>query len=62
MSHKQIAIVQKTIHQRVEGKSIQFLKVMSVLSKKVKMETIGILSKILASPSGKICRDGVIFT
>ena len=62
MSHKQIAVVQKTIHQRGEGKSIQFLKVMSVLSKKVKMETIGILSKILASPSVKICRDGVIFT
>ena len=35
---------------------------LSSLSKKFKMESIGIISKILVSPSGEICLDGVVFT
>ena len=50
---KQIAIAQE-IYTRGGQKS--------ALSKKVKMGSIGIPSTILASPSGKICRDAVVFT
>ena len=41
---------------------MHFLKVLSALSKKFKMGSIDIPSKMLASPLGKICRDGVVFT
>ena len=57
---KQIAIAQK-LYTR-DGKSIHFESSLSVLSRKFKMGSIGICSKILASPSGKICHDGAVFT
>ena len=57
---KQIAIAEKLYTRG--GKSIRLLKALSALSKKFKFGSIGIPSKILASHSEKICRDGVAFT
>ena len=45
---KQIAIAKK-LYTRGDGKSIHFLKALSALSKKFKMGSIGIPSKILES-------------
>ena len=58
---KQIAIAHKLYTRR--GKRIHFLRALCLLfQKKFKMGSISIPSKILASPLGKICRDGVVFT
>ena len=58
---KQIAIARK-LYTR-EGQKYTFSESsLSALSKNFKIGSIGILSNILASPLGKICRDGVVFT
>ena len=58
---KQIAIAQKLYTRG--GKSVLFSESsLSALCKKFKMGSIGVPSKILMSPSGKICRDRVVLT
>ena len=58
---KQIAIAQK-LYTRGGQKYTFSESSPSALSKKFQMESIGIPSKILASPLVKICCDGVVFT
>ena len=58
---KQIAIAQK-LYIREWQKYTFSEGSLSALSEKSKMGSIGIPNKILASPLGKVCCDGVVFT
>ena len=58
---EQVAIAQK-LYSRDGQKYTLSESYLSAFCKKLKMRSIGVPSKILASTSGKICRHGAVFT
>ena len=58
---KQIATAQK-LCTREGGKCVFSESSLSAISRKFKIGPIGIPSKTLASPLGKVFRDGIVFT